>query len=138
MELILKHVEPNDFVVSMRSFQGGIEWWGERGCISSAYVMLIPSCKVDPVFSCYLFKSSRYDGQAMRFDNFTQLDLPVVPEGEQARIAHFLDEQTEKIDALVEEQRRRYFALMGRLAGESYFCRTTTNPVSSITLNPSS
>ena len=90
MELILKHVEPNDFVVSMRSFQGGIEWWGERGCISSAYVMLIPSCKVDPVFSCYLFKSSRYDGQAMRFDNFTQLDLPVVPEGEQARIADFL------------------------------------------------
>ena len=27
---ILKHVEPNDFVISMRSFQGGIEWCGHR------------------------------------------------------------------------------------------------------------
>ncbi len=34
---ILKHVEPDDFVISMRSFQGGLEWCGHRGCVSSAF-----------------------------------------------------------------------------------------------------
>lgn len=34
---ILKHVEPNDFVISMRSFQGGLEYSELSGCISSAY-----------------------------------------------------------------------------------------------------
>src|SRR5436305_4865083 len=47
---ILKHVEPNDFVISMRSFQGGIEWCGHRGSISSAYVMLIPSPSIHTRF----------------------------------------------------------------------------------------
>ena len=43
---ILKHVEPNDFVISMRSFQGGIEWCQLRGCTSSAYVILTPRPEV--------------------------------------------------------------------------------------------
>lgn len=35
---ILKHVEKNDFVISMRSFQGGIEYCNYVGAVSSAYV----------------------------------------------------------------------------------------------------
>ena len=42
-EDILKHVEKGDFVISMRSFQGGIEYSNYSGKISSAYVMLIPN-----------------------------------------------------------------------------------------------
>lgn len=34
---ILKHVEQGDFVISMRSFQGGLEYSENTGCISSAY-----------------------------------------------------------------------------------------------------
>jgi type I restriction enzyme S subunit len=115
---ILKHVEPNDFVISMRSFQGGIEWCKYRGCISSAYVMLIPCNRVHGPFFYYLFKSQSYiqalqttsnlvrDGQALRYDNFTQVDLPLVPLEEQTQIAAFLDRETAKIDELVAEQRR--------------------------------
>jgi len=33
---ILKHVEANDFVISMRSFQGGLELCRYSGCVSSA------------------------------------------------------------------------------------------------------
>ena len=92
---ILKHVEPNDFVISMRSFQGGIEWCKNRGCISSAYVMLIPGNLINSVFYSYLLKSTKYiqalqtttnlvrDGQALRYGNFTQVDLPVLPLEEQ-------------------------------------------------------
>ena len=80
---ILKHVEPNDFVISMRSFQGGLEYSERRGSISSAYVMLIPNNEyVYPPFYRWFFKSSKYinaiqstsnlvrDGQAMRYANF--------------------------------------------------------------------
>lgn len=115
---ILKHVEPDDFVISMRSFQGGIERCKVRGCISSAYVVLIPHGRIDSTFFSYLFKSQDYiqalqsttnlvrDGQALRYDNFTLVDLPLVPIEEQVAIATFLDRETSKIDALVAEQQR--------------------------------
>lgn len=115
---ILKHVEPNDFVVSMRSFQGGIEWCGLRGSISSAYVMLIPGPQVDSGFFKYLLKSSTYiqalqsttnlvrDGQALRYENFTLVDLPIVPLDEQRLIADFLDAEIAKIDGLIAEQEK--------------------------------
>jgi type I restriction enzyme S subunit len=115
---ILKHVEPNDFVISMRSFQGGIELCQDRGCISSAYVMLIPGEHIDVQFFKYVFKSSTYiqalqsttnlvrDGQALRFENFALVPLPRVPKDEQTAIAAFLDRETAKIDGLVAEQRR--------------------------------
>lgn len=111
---ILKHVEPNDFVISMRSFQGGIERSLERGCISSAYVMLCPDETIHGPFFAYLFKSRSYiqalqatsnlvrDGQALRFDNFAQVDLPLVPIEEQVEIARFLDDETRRIDDLIE------------------------------------
>ncbi|MFA5652737.1 MAG: restriction endonuclease subunit S [Desulfomonilia bacterium] len=115
---ILKHVEPNDFVISMRSFQGGIEWCGLVGSISSAYVMLIPGEFVSAEFFRYLFKSRTYiqalqsttnlvrDGQALRFENFSLVDLPLLPLPEQRTIAAFLDHETGKIDALIEEAQR--------------------------------
>lgn len=54
---ILKHVEAGDFVISMRSFQGGLEYSEIEGCISSAYVMLIPNLEyVYPPFYRWLLK----------------------------------------------------------------------------------
>jgi type I restriction enzyme, S subunit len=110
---ILKHVEANDFVISMRSFQGGIEWSPSAGAISSAYVVLSPSQEVWHPYFVHLFKSTRYiqalqatsdlvrDGQALRFENFTQVDLPSLPMSEQSGIAAFLDSETARIDKLV-------------------------------------
>ncbi len=46
---ILKHVEANDFVISMRSFQGGLEWCKFPGSVSSAYI--VDSQRSVPVFS---------------------------------------------------------------------------------------
>ncbi len=114
----LKHVEPDDFIISMRSFQGGIEWCKLRGSTSFHYVMLKPVKHVHPAYFAHLLKSATYiqalrtttdlirDGQELRYSNFVQVDLPLVPMDEQAAIARFLDHETAKIDALVEEQRR--------------------------------
>jgi type I restriction enzyme S subunit len=115
---ILKHAEPNDFVISMRSFQGGIEWCGLRGSISSAYVMLVPNGAIWSPFFRFLFKSAPYiqalqattnlvrDGQALRFSNFAQVPLPLPPLQEQREVAAFLDRETAKIDALIAEQEK--------------------------------
>ena len=76
---ILKLVCAGDFVIHMRSFQGGLEYSEKTGSISSAYVMLIPSNTIrEPRYYKWFFKSSNYidalsstsnlvrDGQAMR------------------------------------------------------------------------
>lgn len=112
---ILKHVEPNDFIISMRSFQGGIEWSKIGGSTSSAYVVLIPNEEVYCPFFAYFLKSNQYiqalqstsnlvrDGQALRYTNFCLVDLPVVPLEEQIAIAEYLDKKIAGIDALVEK-----------------------------------
>ena len=111
---ILKHVEAGDFVISMRSFQGGLEYSDNTGSISSAYVMLIPNKgMVYPPFYKWLFKSSLYinalqstsdlvrDGQAMRYSNFAKVRIYSVPIEEQREIAEYLDEKCFVIDTLI-------------------------------------
>lgn len=111
---ILKHVEAGDFVISMRSFQGGLEYSTLSGSISSAYVMLIPNTeKVFPRFFRWLLKSPAYinalqstsnmvrDGQAMRYSNFAQVRLYTVPMDEQEEIADYLDAKCASFDELI-------------------------------------
>ena len=52
---ILKHTEAGDFVMSMRSFQGGLEYSALRGAVSSAYVPLKPIKWVHPGYFRHLF-----------------------------------------------------------------------------------
>lgn len=111
---ILKHVEPGDFVISMRSFQGGLEYSELRGKMSSAYLALYPvSDSVVPAYYRWLFKSPRYiqglrsttnlvrDGQALRYANFLKLWLPLPPVNEQIRIAEYLDQKCPQIDSAI-------------------------------------
>lgn len=111
---ILKHVEPNDFVISMRSFQGGLEYSELSGSISSAYVMLIPNEeKIYPPFYRWFFKSSKYinaiqsttnlvrDGQSMRYANFVKVPLFDIPMDEQREIASYLEKKISKVDTLI-------------------------------------
>ena len=110
---ILKLVRAGDFVIHMRSFQGGLEYSEKTGSTSSAYVMLIPHSTIcEPRYYKWFFKSSNYidalsstsnlvrDGQAMRWANFIQLPIPFPPASEQRRIADFLDAKCAEIDAL--------------------------------------
>jgi len=112
---ILKKARKGDFVISMRSFQGGLEFCEYNGAISSAYVALFPLQSVSQNYFKYLFKSPRYiealgntsnlvrDGQALRYDNFSMVDLPIVPLYEQEQIAEFVTSQILKTERLVKE-----------------------------------
>lgn len=108
---ILKHVGIGDFVISMRSFQGGLEYSYVEGKISSAYVMLIPNKeKVYDEYFKWLLKSKSYikalqgtsdlvrDGQALRYANFAKVYLPEIPLEEQKAIADYINSEVARID----------------------------------------
>lgn len=114
-----KHVEVDDFVISMRSFQGGLERAWASGCIRSSYVVLKPLLGIDPDYYSYLLKSKRYiaalqatanfirDGQDLNFENFALVDLPIPPLDEQKEIAKYLVNWLSKADrgiCLLEQQ----------------------------------
>ncbi|MGN0683924.1 MAG: restriction endonuclease subunit S, partial [Oscillospiraceae bacterium] len=124
-----KHVNPDDFVISLRSFQGGIERSTISGCVTWHYVVLLPQANVYPPYFKWLLKSKSYikalqgtsdfirDGQDLRYSNFVKIDLPLVPLDEQKEIAECIKTETEKIDnaipifekqiALLQEYRTR-------------------------------
>lgn len=52
-----KHVVPNDFIISLRSFQGGLEMSETSGCITWHYVVLKANKKMCYRFYKWLFKS---------------------------------------------------------------------------------
>lgn len=108
-----KHVKPNDFIISLRSFQGGLEISYVPGCITWHYIVLKPKDGVEPEYFKWLFKSPRYiqalqrtanfirDGQDLRFSNFVQVPLPLIPKDEQKEIAEYLNRETARIDSII-------------------------------------
>ena len=114
-----RHVEIDDFVISMRSFQGGLERAWASGCIRSSYIVLQPARKLAVGYFSYLFKSAGYisalqatanfirDGQDLNFENFCQVDLPFPPMAEQQRIGQTLDRIIADIGSAIEQSRRQ-------------------------------
>ena len=114
-----RHVEVDDFVISMRSFQGGLERAWATGCIRSSYIVLRPTIEVDVEFFSYVLKSQAYiqalrstanfirDGQDLTFNNFCAVDLPFPAAEEQRRIAVAIGEATANIDATIARARRQ-------------------------------
>ena len=109
----LKLVKVGDFVIHLRSFQGGIEYAHDRGIISSAYTILNPKY---PEYSAYykrLFKSSSFidllkicvtgirEGQNINYSKLKQFSIPVPPLSEQKQIVSYLDAKCAKIDKLI-------------------------------------
>ncbi|MHA3885533.1 restriction endonuclease subunit S [Stutzerimonas degradans] len=113
-------VRANDFVISLRSFQGGIEHSAYDGCVSPAYTVLRrrDERNLNPAYFKYLLKDFSYvsalqsvttgirEGRTITYEQFGSLPLPVAPVAEQTQIARFLDHETARIDALIEEQQR--------------------------------
>jgi type I restriction enzyme, S subunit len=51
-----RHVDKDDFVISLRSFQGGIERCHYDGCVSPAYTILKKNREISEDFFGYLLK----------------------------------------------------------------------------------
>lgn len=108
-----KHVEPFDFVISLRSFQGGLEMSEVAGCATWHYIVLRARQEIHPYYYKWLFKSSKYitalqrtcnyirDGQDLRYSNFVKVPLCIPLLEEQHEIADYLDKKFAQIDELI-------------------------------------
>ena len=107
-----KLVEPGNFVISLRSFQGGLEHSNYRGLVSPAYTVLQELDEIDERFFRHYFKSADFikrlsvavigirDGKQISFQDFCSIKLPFPAVGEQKAIAAFLDEAEGEITLL--------------------------------------
>ena len=112
-----KHVEPFDFIISLRSFQGGLEMSEITGCITWHYIVLKPCHKICSYYYKWLFKSDSYiralqrtcsfirDGQDLRYSNFIQVPVFEPPLAEQEKIADYLNAECFRIDAMLTKTR---------------------------------
>ena len=113
-----KHVEMGDFIISLRSFEGGFEYSSYTGCVSPAYTVLHPKRCLAHGYWKHLFKSEIFkqmisvfnvgirDGKSIRYDDFAEFILPIPTIREQKSITSFLDRETARIDTLIEKKSR--------------------------------
>ncbi len=113
----LKLVEVGDFVISLRSFQGGVEYSHERGIISPAYTVLRP-IHIRGNYFKYFGKSPVFiqllksmvtgirEGQNIDYGKLRENLIPIPPKDEQDAIANYLDAATAKIDEVIAHQQR--------------------------------
>jgi type I restriction enzyme S subunit len=125
---LLKLVRVGDYVISLRSFQGGIEYAREQGIISPAYTVLYAVQPDMHGFLAWLFKSNPYlgnlslfvtgirQGQNIDYEKLSRSELPLPPLPEQATIVRFLNRADwrirryigakQKLIKLLEEQKQ--------------------------------
>lgn len=112
-----KVVEEGDFIISLRSFQGGIEYSNYKGICSPAYIILRPFIEVDSHFYKFYFKTDRYikllnrhiegirDGKMISYRQFSDIKLPYPSPKEQTKIANFLSSIEFKIEKVQNQLR---------------------------------
>lgn len=110
-----KSVHINDFVISLRSFQGGFERSDYEGVCSPAYQVFHADKQYDVKWLKWFFKNDMFidamnaltvgirEGRNIKFDDFANSLLPVPPLSEQTAIAAYLDEKCATIDAIIVE-----------------------------------
>ena len=111
----LKFVKVGDFVISLRSFEGGIEYAYYQGIISAAYTVLTPNDTESADYYKLLFKSFPFvqllqtcvtgirEGQNINYSLLSKKYIPLPPKAEQQAIVAYINEKCSKITSLISE-----------------------------------
>jgi len=114
-----KVVQVGDFIISLRSFQGGIEYSQYHGICSPAYVILRRSAAGSDAYFKHYLRTDRFiqiltknleglrDGKMISYKQFSELQIPTPAPEEQQQIADCLD----SLDGLIAAQGRKVEAL---------------------------
>lgn len=122
-----KKVSKGNFVISLRSFQGGIEYSTYTGLVSPAYTVLSSRKEISDGYYKQFFKSTDYinrlnvtvygirDGKQISYEDFGRLRIPYPPIKEQDAIAEVLSAADREIELLqqdIEQEKQKKKALM--------------------------
>ena len=126
-----KFVKKNDFIIHLRSFEGGFEMSNHQGIVSPAYIILRNKILISHLYFKNFFRSYLFihkilaicvegirDGKQLNFDTVKNLKIPFPPVDEQEKIAEILSTWDEAINLtinLVESKKQFKKALMQNL-----------------------
>lgn len=111
----LKFVKVGDFVISLRSFEGGIEYAYYQGIISAAYTILTPLDTDNAdyfklLFKCYPFiqvlqtcVTGIREGQNINYQMLGRKFIPIPPIEEQRAIVAHIENKCSKVNSLITE-----------------------------------
>lgn len=98
-----KRVEKNDFILHLRSFEGGLELANSEGIVSPAYTILRATKVISPSFYYAYFRSYWFisnklriavegirDGKSINMDTFWNITIPYPSLDEQYQITEYL------------------------------------------------
>lgn len=84
-----KLVLPHDYIMHLRTFEGGLEMATLKGLVSPAYTILRATQPINPIFYKYYFRSDAFikgqlseltegirDGKSINMDGFWDIDVP--------------------------------------------------------------
>ncbi|WP_313307860.1 restriction endonuclease subunit S [Epilithonimonas hominis] len=108
-----KVISKGDFAISLRSFEGGLEYSEYEGLISPAYTVLKSQKEIIDNYFKFLFKSKAFiselqlsivgirEGKNISYEELKYSYTPIPTLEEQQTIANFLDDKTAKIDQTI-------------------------------------
>lgn len=131
-----KYVQKDDFIIHLRSFEGGLESANQEGIVSPAYIILHPKIQAEPGYLYTLFHSNRFinqtmapavegvrDGRTVKYEVLKNQSIPFPPLAEQQKIAEILCKQDKIISLkqkLMEQKQQQKKWLMQKLLEVPY------------------
>jgi type I restriction enzyme S subunit len=129
-----KVVRQNNFIISLRSFEGGIEMSEVQGCVSPAYQVFVAKSGICARYFRHYFKSEDFikrlavtvfgirDGKQISFRDFSEVKIPIVPHECQVKFAEVSDhaetEIASKISLLYKLREQKRGLMQKLLTGE--------------------
>ncbi len=126
-----KYVQKDDFIIHLRSFEGGLEIANQEGIVSPAYIILHPKIQTEPGYLYTFFHSNRFinqtiapavegvrDGRSVKYEVLKNQNIPFPPLAEQQKIAEILCKQDKIISLkqkLLEQKQQQKKWLMQKL-----------------------